>query len=697
MRTTTYTCILTLLLLAQACGGESSIRLTLVYDEPWELDELDVSVGGRAMRLVATHELLVMPDKDWDGQEIVIEVFGMRGGQRYAFGAVAVTPIAGAEVHATLALSRLPCGAWCTAGTTACEGDGVAICEEQADGCVRWSTPVACSAAAPYCSFGTCDVSCTDECALGEGRCDGPEGAQSCGQADSDPCLDWMPSVACAQGETCVLGSCTAECRDECADGAVRCQDSGVSICGDRNFDGCTEWGPTEGCANGESCQAGVCAPIGECTDECAMNECSGAIFTQCGNFDLDPCFEPSPGLACEASDPCMEGSCSLEGCGSVPRVCDEPPPAHCMDPATLRAYQPTGICSAGACTYDYVDTACNCAEGVCEVDPGCAEVLVAPADGFLDRTTGSVGDVATYSCRAGFYLAGNEGSKTRTCQEDGQWSGTALTCVSAAGYPMWELPGTPGVARSYTVGASTVIDNVTGLEWERAVREGWFTQSGARSNCDALVLDGRDDWRLPTRMELASIVDYGRAYPAIDSAVFPSTPSERFWSTSRNAAVGWGFDGWQVSFHNGMVFGEEGTIGGRVRCVRGTVVKAAPIEPRFTVNADDDTVTDHVTGLVWRRTLSSTGRTFDYAASYCASLGGSWRVPSILELLSIVDPNLGNPAIDPALFPETDFAVWSSSRVYSDGSRGWILLFRYNGWADTLATTETLRVRCVR
>jgi hypothetical protein len=58
--------------------------------------------------------------------------------------------------------------------------------------------------------------------------------------------------------------------------------------------------------------------------------------------------------------------------------------------------------------------------------------------------------------------------------------------------------------------------------------------------NTDAFVqrinakkLCGFSDWRLPTRVELESIVDYGRSAPAINTAFFPFVRSELYWTQS--------------------------------------------------------------------------------------------------------------------------------------------------------------------
>jgi hypothetical protein len=65
----------------------------------------------------------------------------------------------------------------------------------------------------------------------------------------------------------------------------------------------------------------------------------------------------------------------------------------------------------------------------------------------------------------------------------------------------------------------------------------------------------------------LLSIVDYAVLHPAIDSFVFPDTPSTEFWTATPNAE-NTGF-AWVVSFGVGFTsFGNMGILY-KVRCVR--------------------------------------------------------------------------------------------------------------------------------
>jgi hypothetical protein len=89
------------------------------------------------------------------------------------------------------------------------------------------------------------------------------------------------------------------------------------------------------------------------------------------------------------------------------------------------------------------------------------------------------------------------------------------------------------------------VRDNVTGLIWEVKTddagprdKDNKYTWDEANAYCDALELGGHSDWRLPSREELRSIVDYSIFYfdPAINVSYFPNTVSSGYWSSTTHA-----------------------------------------------------------------------------------------------------------------------------------------------------------------
>ena len=52
---------------------------------------------------------------------------------------------------------------------------------------------------------------------------------------------------------------------------------------------------------------------------------------------------------------------------------------------------------------------------------------LTDPENGIISCTGNGVGDTCTVTCDDGFDLSGSE---TRTCQDDGSWSGTEAVCA---------------------------------------------------------------------------------------------------------------------------------------------------------------------------------------------------------------------------------------------------------------------------
>ena len=85
-------------------------------------------------------------------------------------------------------------------------------------------------------------------------------------------------------------------------------------------------------------------------------------------------------------------------------------------------------------------------------------------------------------------------------------------------------------------------------------------------------------------------------------------------------------------------------------------VAAGAPNPQSYTSNGDG-TVTDNVTRLKWQQASPATTYTWSDALSYCATLtlgGINWRLPSIMELASIIDTGQANAAIDPTAFPAT-------------------------------------------
>ncbi len=125
-----------------------------------------------------------------------------------------------------------------------------------------------------------------------------------------------------------------------------------------------------------------------------------------------------------------------------------------------------------------------------------------------------------------------------------------------------------------YVVGGDSVIDQGTGLEWQKSddgTPRNW--ESGL-AYCENLSLKSKTDWRLPNIRELKSIVDDMRYYPTIDPAF--SSRSSCYWSATTVADFPTA-SAWTVHFGNGDDIWYIKTSAYHVRCVRGGLPVAQP------------------------------------------------------------------------------------------------------------------------
>ncbi len=138
-----------------------------------------------------------------------------------------------------------------------------------------------------------------------------------------------------------------------------------------------------------------------------------------------------------------------------------------------------------------------------------------------------------------------------------------------------------------------------------------------------------------------------------------------------------------------------------------------SPPATRYTVNVEG-TVTDNMTGLVWQQGVSNSGvawsdsttNPISYpAAAYCSSLslaGGSWRLPTAIELLSIVKPDVSfpSPSIDTVFSlgasKSTGSQFWTSTPFAGSFGSAWSVDFGGGNQLDD-DTTIGYWVRCVR
>ncbi len=124
----------------------------------------------------------------------------------------------------------------------------------------------------------------------------------------------------------------------------------------------------------------------------------------------------------------------------------------------------------------------------------------------------------------------------------------------------------------------------------------------------------------------------------------------------------------------------------------------------RYELRACGTIVYDTKTKLEWQRAFNDR-RDVGEAAGICGTLnlgGGGWRLPTILELVSIQDNTAANPMIDARFFPNTpsfDFATSSQPKGASIPPTYWMLNFGSGipGTAKSRDPNAVIYSRCVR
>lgn len=143
-----------------------------------------------------------------------------------------------------------------------------------------------------------------------------------------------------------------------------------------------------------------------------------------------------------------------------------------------------------------------------------------------------------------------------------------AVYCTNSFAHCPANLASTTPTARFEPLAqGASMRDTTTGLIWMRcSLGQQW---SSAQSRCvahtsaadyyafsDALAAAaephlGTDNWRLPNKKELASIVEYGCVEPAVNPEVFPQTFTEVYWSSTPQVYAS-DFAAWAINFNNG-------------------------------------------------------------------------------------------------------------------------------------------------
>lgn len=280
-----------------------------------------------------------------------------------------------------------------------------------------------------------------------------------------------------------------------------------------------------------------------------------------------------------------------------------------------------------------------------------------------------------------------------------------------------------------YDADETVVLDNNTGLLWQRAQSSNQYVFNDAADYCASQTTGGYDAWRLPTIKELYSLADFdgdlNYSIPYVDTRYFDFEYASmkfatQFWSSTvyNINPVGGAPDddeayvpAFGFNFADGHIkaYGTEDSQPGLyIRCVLGDEDVYGVND--YELNEAGTIVTDNATGLMWQQ--ADDGYTYYWADAldYCEDLElgdySDWRLPDNKELQSIVEYGTTDvPAIDTEFFDSTfndsygggDFAgdygwYWTSTTLKDFPLNASYIAFgrAYSTTSDDLADTSS-------
>lgn len=337
------------------------------------------------------------------------------------------------------------------------------------------------------------------------------------------------------------------------------------------------------------------------------------------------------------------------------------------------------------------------------------------PSEGGWDARGGEVATGAAPSAgeagQAPIAEGGAGGARTTSPPEPpdlvtssgGPWpdslTGTCTNAVKLVPCPQDDDPffGQDGSYRinvpKYTATENTLTDSITSLVWQvKPVTE--RTQEQAATYCADLDLGGQTDWRLPSRLEYITVLDYGFGNGA---AMPPGIAIETLgdqWTSSAVGSVAGQFFSVNDQLGSWTLTTSDTPLG--ARCVRGATLTG-------DLTSDVDTATDAMTELVWQTSdLPEALVTWQQALEYCETLSHAerddWRLPSIKELATLVDDAATSAPVIRAGLNGAAPNYWSSTPAASfGGDRFAMAIDTSSGYSPSFKMTESAAAaRCV-
>jgi cysteine-rich repeat protein len=235
-----------------------------------------------------------------------------------------------------------------------------------------------------------------------------------------------------------------------------------------------------------------------------------------------------------ESPEQCDDGNKDdTDDCTSACKV------AHCGDTSVWQGHETCDDGNTSTEVCEYGKKACTVCDDSCQEVPG-----------------------ATIYCGDGVWQKGQE-----ECDPD--FDETANTCTKACAsttWCLWTLPPISPSISNYGIITDTLSDNTTGLTWELEADLTDRTWEEAKTYCQALKIGVNSDWRLPTKIEMMSIIDYSIPSPGpVISSRFKNATNDVFWTSSE---VSGNNNAFYVQFSYGGIGQQGKNIKYKARCV---------------------------------------------------------------------------------------------------------------------------------
>lgn len=298
-------------------------------------------------------------------------------------------------------------------------------------------------------------------------------------------------------------------------------------------------------CTASTECASGLCLGSGICSKPCQSN-------ADCPAFEPWACTDVAGVPRCTCALASVQDACNLvdDDCNGV---VDDGQPA-CVD--DMSCVEGECQCPAerqcGDLCADLQNDARHCGgcDNECAVGSACVDGECACAGEVCNGACVDLGSDAVHCGACGVSCFSHEECVEGECEstdlEWARWTGVNTNIFVTEG--------------------GHVRDQSTGLLWQGVAANAAFSWQEARAHCGAMntpPLDGKADnvaspgrpWRLPTRIELLSIVDYSKHLPALPDDVFTSQDGPRwgpFWTATLDASDE--ERAWVVNFDRGNV-----------------------------------------------------------------------------------------------------------------------------------------------